>query len=61
MKSLLSQRKRQTIILYIEMYNISGYERCCEGKLTMEMPTYSSILAEKIQRTEEPGGLQSMG
>ena len=25
------------------------------------MATHSSILAWKIQRTEEPGGLQSMG
>ena len=26
-----------------------------------EMTTYSSILAWEIPRTEEPGGLQSMG
>ena len=29
--------------------------------LEKEMATYSSILAWKIPRTEEPGGLQSMG
>ena len=43
------------------MDNISGYERCCEGKLAMEMATYSSILARIIPWIEEPGGLQSMG
>ena len=31
-----------------------------EGPLEKEMETHSSILACKIQRTEEPGGLQSM-
>ena len=29
--------------------------------LEKEMATHSSILAWKIPRTEEPGGLQSMG
>ena len=29
--------------------------------LEKEMATYSSTLAWKIPRTEEPGGLQSMG
>ena len=29
--------------------------------LEEEMATYSSILAWEIPRTEEPGGLQSMG
>ena len=29
--------------------------------LAKEMATYSSILAWRIPRTEEPGGLQSMG
>ena len=29
--------------------------------LEEEMATYSNILAGKISRTEEPGGLQSMG
>ena len=32
-----------------------------EDPLEKEMATHSSILAWKIQRTEEPGGLQSMG
>ena len=32
-----------------------------EDPLEKEMATYSSILAWKIQLTEEPGGLQSMG
>ena len=32
-----------------------------EDPLEKEMETYSSILAWKIQWTEEPGGLQSMG
>ena len=32
-----------------------------EESLEKEMATYSSILAWKIPRTEEPGGLQSMG
>ena len=32
-----------------------------EDPLEEEMSTHSSILAGKIPRTEEPGGLQSMG
>ena len=32
-----------------------------EDPLEKEMTTHSSILAWKISRTEEPGGLQSMG
>ena len=32
-----------------------------EDLLGEEMATHSSILAWKIQWTEEPGGLQSMG
>ena len=32
-----------------------------EDPLAKEMATHSSILAWKILRTEEPGGLQSMG
>ena len=34
---------------------------CQEDPLGNEMATHSSILAWKIQWTEEPGGLQSMG
>ena len=32
-----------------------------ENPLEKEMATHSKILAWKISRTEEPGGLQSMG
>ena len=32
-----------------------------EDPLKEEMATHSSILAWRIPRTEEPGGLQSMG
>ena len=32
-----------------------------EDPLEKGMATYSSILAWKIPRTEEPGGLQAMG
>ena len=32
-----------------------------EGPLEKETATHSSILAQKIPRTEEPSGLQSMG
>ena len=32
-----------------------------ENPLEKEMATHSNILAWKISRTEEPGGLQSMG
>ena len=32
-----------------------------EDPLQKEMATHSSILAWRIPRTEEPGGLQSMG
>ena len=33
----------------------------CADPLEEEMETHSSILAWKIPRTEEPGGLQSIG
>ena len=32
-----------------------------EDPLEMEMASHSSILAWEIPRTEEPGGLESMG
>ena len=32
-----------------------------EDALEKEMATHSSVLAWRIPRTEEPGGLQSMG
>ena len=34
---------------------------CQEDALERGMTTHSSILAWRIPRTEEPGGLQSMG
>ncbi|CAI9153364.1 unnamed protein product [Rangifer tarandus platyrhynchus] len=34
---------------------------CFKDPLEKEMATHSSILAWRISRTEEPGGLQSMG
>ena len=34
---------------------------CQEDPLEKGMTTHSSILAWRIPRTEEPGGLQSMG
>ena len=39
-----------------DLGSIPGFGRSVEK----EMATHSSILAEKIQWTEEPGGLQSM-
>ena len=38
-----------------------GLYRLSVSVLEKEMATHSSINAWKIQRTEEPGGLQSMG
>ena len=32
-----------------------------EDPLEKEMTTHSSVLAQRIPQTEEPGGLQSMG
>ena len=40
------------------MCRVNSLEKTLIGK---EMATYSSILAWKIPRTEEPGGLQSLG
>ena len=34
---------------------------CWEDPLEEEMATHSSILVWEIPRTEDPGGLQSMG
>ena len=34
---------------------------CCEDSLEEGMTTHSNILARRIPRTEEPGGLQAMG
>ena len=33
----------------------------CEDPLEKEMATHASVLAWRIPRSEEPGGLQSMG
>ena len=42
--------------------NVGGArEAGWEDPLEEEMATHSSILAWRIPRTEEPGGLQSMG
>ena len=40
------------------MCRVNSLEKTLIGK---EMATYSRILAWKIPRTEEPGGLQSLG
>ena len=39
----------------------TGWIPGLEDPLEKEMETHSSILAWEIPRTEEPGGLQSMG
>ena len=38
-----------------------GFIPSHEDPLKKEMATHSSVLAWEILRTEEPGGLQSMG
>ena len=43
------------------MQEIRDWFRGWEDPLEYEIATHSSILAEKIPRIEEPGGLQSMG
>ena len=37
------------------------YGMALAGRLEKEMATHSSVLAQRIPWTEEPGGLQSMG
>ena len=44
-----------------EMQDTQLQSLCWEGPLEKEMATHSSILAWKIQWTEEPGRLQSVG
>ena len=39
----------------------SGFDPCVRRSLEEGMATYSSILAWRFPRTEEPGGLQSIG
>ena len=43
-------------MLETQVQNLGG-----EDPLEQEMATHSSILAWKIPRTEDPGGLQSIG
>ena len=43
------------------MQEIQVWFLCWEDPLEKEMPIHSSILAWRIPRTEEPGGLESMG
>jgi len=44
-----------------EMQEMQVPSLCGEDPLEESMATHSSILGWKIPRTEEPGGLQSMG
>ena len=43
-------------VMWTQVQNLGG-----EDPLEQEMATHSSILAWKIPRTEDPGGLQSIG
>ena len=51
----------QTVKLLPTMWETWVQSLGREDPLEKEMATHSSILAWKIPRTEEPGGLQSMG
>ena len=44
-----------------EMQDTWAQSLCQEDNLEEEMATHSNILAGRIPRTEEPGGLQSTG
>ena len=44
-----------------EMQEMRVWPLCWEDPLEEGMATHSSILARKIPRREEPGGLKSMG
>ena len=44
-----------------EMWEIQVLPLCLEDPLEEEIATHSSILAGIMPRTEEPGGLHSMG
>ena len=48
--------KNLPVVQEIQVQSLGG-----EDPLEKEMATHSSILAWRIPRTEEPGGLQSMG
>ena len=43
------------------LYDLSIFSMTTMFNLEEEMATHSNILAWKIQRTEEPGGLQPIG
>ena len=43
------------------LYDLSMFSMTTMFNLEEEMATHSSILAWKIRRTEEPGGLQPIG
>ena len=65
----MAQTVKYIYIYYIYIYNIYMpiMQETCVGSLDWEdslekkMAIHSSILAWRIQWTEEPGGLQSMG
>ena len=57
MASLVAQRVKRLPAMQETWVRSLGWE----DPLEKEMATHSSTLAWKIPRTEEPGGLQSMG
>ena len=62
--STLSQRASLVVQMVKNlpaMQDIQVWFLGCEDLLEKGMETHSSILAWRIPRTEEPGGLQSMG
>ena len=56
-----ASRVAQTVKNLPAMYKTRVRSLCWEDTLEKEMATHSSALAWRIPRTEEPGGLQSMG
>ena len=57
MSSLVAQKVKRLPAMRETWVQSLGWE----DLLAKEMATHSSVLAWKIPRTEEPGGLQSMG
>jgi len=57
MASLVAQRLKRLPAMWETWVPSLGWE----DPLEKEMATHSSILAWRIPRTEEPGGLQSTG
>ena len=55
--SLVAQTVKNLPAMQVTQVRVLGWE----DPLGKEMATHSSILAWRIPRTEEPGGLQSMG